>query len=562
MNKVLFVKGINYSQKVFLSLFVFLFFFITSVSALNFAGGDGTSGNPYQITNWTALNEVRNSLTSYYVLNANLSSATSDYTGIGNSWIPISNATTNFAGTFDGKNNTIGNLIITNATPQYASLFGYSSYANISNLGLPNINITAFFSSGAILGYQAGGTINNCWATGNVTQGVNVMGGLVGRQGAGNGIISNCYFIGNVTGGTNTIGGIVGMQDGGASVINCYSNGMIRSSGAAGDYVGGVVGRQAANGNILNVLFNGHASGRTYVGGIVGYSNGNITNATNEIGNVTSTGQYAGGITGFKQNGFINKSHNHATINNNNQIYGAGIAASVTTAIIQYCYNTGDVYGGSNGGNNGGLIGKLNSGSLLDSWSNGTINGRGGLVGWQSGGVVNRTYFTGRVNGVALIAGGVLGYRTSGSLSDSYAAGFVSNASQTQGGLVAMAFTGLPNSINSYWDINVTQQPLSPYGSGYYTPQMKNISSFSNWSIQLTNISYNNGYPFFGWEVGNDTATWLIWDGIIPPTPTIDQTHSKPITPYNSNVYRKSPYIRDNLFSNVNRYLKDVIGIN
>jgi hypothetical protein len=37
-----------------------------------FAGGDGTSGNPYQITNWHHLNNVRGHLSSNFTLVNNL----------------------------------------------------------------------------------------------------------------------------------------------------------------------------------------------------------------------------------------------------------------------------------------------------------------------------------------------------------------------------------------------------------------------------------------------------------------------------------------------------------
>jgi hypothetical protein len=48
--------------------------FLLFVPALHaqFAGGTGTSGNPYQVANATHLNNVRNHLGSYFIQTANI----------------------------------------------------------------------------------------------------------------------------------------------------------------------------------------------------------------------------------------------------------------------------------------------------------------------------------------------------------------------------------------------------------------------------------------------------------------------------------------------------------
>ena len=104
-------------------IFVLSYVFILLVSnvPLSFATfssvggvGNGTVENPYNITNWTTLNEVRDDLSANYNLINNISSATTDYPGIGDSWIAVGDPDemNPFVGTLDGLNNTISDLVI------------------------------------------------------------------------------------------------------------------------------------------------------------------------------------------------------------------------------------------------------------------------------------------------------------------------------------------------------------------------------------------------------------------------------------------------------------------
>ena len=73
----------------------------------SFSGeGEGTQSSPYQITNATQLNEIRNDLSAHYVLHNDI-----DMSSISN-WIPIGDADAKFSGTIDGNNYTIENLKI------------------------------------------------------------------------------------------------------------------------------------------------------------------------------------------------------------------------------------------------------------------------------------------------------------------------------------------------------------------------------------------------------------------------------------------------------------------
>lgn len=124
-------------KQVKLFLLALFLIFSTNISKAQFAGGDGTSGNPYQIITALQLNEVRNHLSSYFILNndidlADFLSETGSGYNVGEFWQPIYN----FTGNFDGNNHKIFNLKINRPTTNNIGLFGTSTNAVISNLGV------------------------------------------------------------------------------------------------------------------------------------------------------------------------------------------------------------------------------------------------------------------------------------------------------------------------------------------------------------------------------------------------------------------------------------------
>ena len=141
---------------------------------------------------------------------------------------------TTFRGSFDGNDKKISNLEI-NSASYCQGLFGAVGPGGIvKNLGLENINIEGADYVGGIAGTNDGGTIENCYATGDVTVNGEGGGGIVGGN---SGAIKNCYFVGDVKG-YEEVGGIVGSNDDG-TIENCYS-----TANVTGDTTraGGIVG--------------------------------------------------------------------------------------------------------------------------------------------------------------------------------------------------------------------------------------------------------------------------------------------------------------------------------
>ncbi len=219
---------------------------VTKLSNSLFEDGNGTSMNPYTITNWTQLQNINNFniLTQNYYFNLlnNLDSQTFGYTNLasntangGLGWHPLgdnytSDVVTRFRGTFDGLGNTISDLYI-NRLENFIGLFGYlHNAATIKNIGLLNTNITGTYYVGGVAGRNYG-TISNSYATGAVNGNMDV-GGLAGRN---YGTISNSYAKVAVDGDT-ILGGLVGYNDG--VITNSYSSGIVTGVSILGGLVG------------------------------------------------------------------------------------------------------------------------------------------------------------------------------------------------------------------------------------------------------------------------------------------------------------------------------------
>jgi len=129
-----------------------------------------------------------------------------------------------------------------------------------------------------------------------------------------------------------------------------------------------------------------------------------------------------------------------------------GVAS--VTSIIRNVGFTGDVSGD---GDVGGLVGELDGGSILSSYTTGAVTGTadvGGLVGQFDGGSILDSYATGGVNSTIDDAGGLVGQMSAGSIARSYATGDVTTP-EYGGGLVAY-MVGYGEVIDSFASGNVT----------------------------------------------------------------------------------------------------------
>ncbi len=284
--------------------------------ATSFAGGSGTSTNPYLISTPQQLARlaylINGSSSSsyrslYYEQTANLNMSAYWWDAIGYS------TSYYFGGHYNGGGFTIAGLYTeagTTSSYSYQGLFGYikgttSNFAEIHDVGIIDSNIQGYLYAGGIAGYAySSSTITNCYNTGSVT-------------------------------GSYSVGGIAGYADSSSTITNCYNTGSVSGSAGSDSSVGGIAGYAYSSSTITNCYNTGSVTGSYSVGGIAGNaSDSTITNCYN-TGSVTGS-NYVGGIAGSAYSSTITNCYNTGSVSGNNRV--GGIAGYIYSSTIRNCY--------------------------------------------------------------------------------------------------------------------------------------------------------------------------------------------------------------------------------
>ena len=274
----------------------------TNVTTSRPAQGDGSSSNPFQISNAKELAWFRDWVNGTYTVSGSESATThlnacakltadidlKDFCYAADasqnleelSWVPIGkNIERNYKGTFDGNNKTITNLYI-NATQKFMGLFGCTDQSTIKNLTFEYANVTNTQDIiGILVGYAGGSTLQNIK------------------------ISETCQIRGNYT------GGIAGILDGNA--YNCVNYATIQGK----EKVGGLFGSYQKTGNSITACAN--------------------------YGNVTATSQRVGGLVGDFSGGTIQDCANYGNVKGANSV--AGLAGYVHEGKIQNVFSYGNI---------------------------------------------------------------------------------------------------------------------------------------------------------------------------------------------------------------------------
>ncbi|MFW6285796.1 MAG: GLUG motif-containing protein [Nanoarchaeota archaeon] len=356
------------SQINFLKSFVIILLLFVGI-VFAFQGGDGTIGDPFQISSCTELQNMSSCLSCHYILNNDVDCGDTknwNYNGsVYQGFIPVGNCTGDcfsdgddywFNGSFDGKNKIIDGLFINRSNRDGVGLFGVIRDNSIKNLGLTNVQISGNNDIGGLVGGNFYGNIDNSYSNGDVN-GNNDIGGLVGVNYGGN--ITNSYSNGNIYG-NNYIGGLVGVNFYG-NITNSYSSGDVNGNNDIGG-IGGLVGHNFY-GNIDNSYSNSNVNGNNGVGGLFGANfYGNISNSYSS--GYVNGNNYIGGLFGVNYYGNIDNSYSSGYVNGNSSV--------------------------------GGLVG-LTSGNINNSFTVSSINGTnssfGGLIGEYFSGIIANTYW-------------------------------------------------------------------------------------------------------------------------------------------------------------------------
>ena len=165
-------------------------------------------------------------------------------------WSPIGTLNLNwsdvsrpFSGVFDGQNHTISNLTCTSVTNGYVGLFGNFD-GTVQNLILRDAQVTVEgLQAAAVVCENYKGQVLNCAMIGGSVKGKGVAGGVVCYN---RGTVENCYATGDVTslsgGRVCYAGGVVGYNYTEGTVQSCYAAGRVESEKHAGGAVGGNYG--------------------------------------------------------------------------------------------------------------------------------------------------------------------------------------------------------------------------------------------------------------------------------------------------------------------------------
>ena len=404
-----------------------------------FAGGNGSEADPYQITTIEHLNNVRNYLgvthtDKHFLLMNNIdltsyvSSGGEGYDD-GQGWQPIGYSTSAniynysncFFGSFDGGEHTISGLIINRQPTVYENyeqcgLFGALVDADVSNLNL---------------GVQVMGT--------------RFAAGLAGFTDQS--IIDNIQIVGDVTGNESYIGGLIGFADG-TMITNSSMTGTV-SSPAGSLHTGGLLG-DGTTVTIINCNTDATVSGNYSVGGLAG----SITSGSS-IAESFATGSVTGLITG-----------------NDLDTFTGGMVGFISSSSISLCYSTGDVSGSQS---------------------------VGGLCGVSSDGEVSDSYASGDVTGIDSV-GGLIGENSYSNITNTFAVGVVNSSGTKVGGLVGENYTF--SIFNCFYDSDTTGQwsdnlSIGIKGTPKTTEEMMQQATFTGWDFtNIWGIVENVTYPY------------------------------------------------------------------
>lgn len=307
----------------------------TDYAAADFAGGNGTVGDPYQIATPEQLAKLAKEVNSgiygqthsneYFKLTANLDLSA-------HRWIPIgtgagASSFHAFSGYFDGNGKTINGLYVDES--QYsAGLFGHFSGYEIKDLTIKD----GYVKTGS--GDQDGAGI------------------LIGSATRGNGMsisVENCSVSGTVESTGVATGGLAGYNSYG-SYKNCTADVTINGAGKAGGFVG-----EEFSGKYEDCVARGKVNGSWSVGGFVGvlFYESDVEHCAS-YGKVTAKDWNCGGFAGYvennvkisnsvafsdvesKVNGFEPKAGGFVGTNDNSTISNSHAAGAITMASSDY----------------------------------------------------------------------------------------------------------------------------------------------------------------------------------------------------------------------------------
>ncbi|PKK87534.1 MAG: hypothetical protein CVV63_00670 [Tenericutes bacterium HGW-Tenericutes-8] len=310
----------------------------------------GTEDNPRLIQTVEDFNNIKNDLSAFYRLEADLDFQNADFQN--------TYGTNAFQGKFDGNGHTIKNINM-NLITSYIGLFGYNK-GTIKNLTIENVNLaftTPTQNVGIVAGKNAGLIDNVTLKDSSVSltyarTGEIYVGGLVGLSETSskitNSTVENVDLDLTITGRTEPYVGLVAGRTQGAQLDQVTSTGSIDLSSQDTTFVGGLVGSMENVGTIPSNLSNAQATTSIEVSIDV------LTTLTND----PAMSVYVGGLLGASLGTTVTAVYADAQINltkvsntsTNNRMddeLSVGGIVGITTSSVTEALATGSITVGS-----------------------------------------------------------------------------------------------------------------------------------------------------------------------------------------------------------------------
>lgn len=427
-------------------------------AAAEFAGGDGSAEDPFQVETAEHLNAVRDHLDAHFVQTADINLGVAPWNE-GAGWEPIGTDDEAFTGSYDGDGFRISGMTIDRPDTSFLGLFLWVTDGLLSNVIMDNFTVTGGDYCGGLVGYIQEGTLIDCFADSFTVTGGGYCGGLAGLMYKGT--LIDCQAHGDVVGSGFYVGGLMG------AVIDiqiraCSASGNVEGVGGG---VGGLVGVLQES-----TMSDCHAHGDvvrsgSYVGGLIGQAYRAEISGSSASGAVEGEGIRVGGLIGLLWESSLSGSYATGSVVGSDRGVG-GLVGDAITSEIHGSSASGDVEGADD--EVGGLVGQLSASSLSGSYASGSVvggSGAGGLVGYVvDASTVSGCHAVGNVFGRDWGVGGLVGGNAGTIIVDCYATGRVESETGYVGGLVGVSYSTIRR-CRASGDVVANTLPFA-YGAG------------------------------------------------------------------------------------------------
>lgn len=263
--------------------------------------GLNVAGTAYTIIrNINQLQAINSNLSGKYALAADIDASATSTWNSGAGFVPIGGAGNYFTGVLDGLGHAVNNLHINRPVADNVGLIGWTSSAQLQNIGMLGGSIQGRGNVGALAGVLDYGAVENSFSGTPVSGSGNAVGGLVGLN---TGQIWNSHALASVAG-AGSVGGLVGASYDGGGLNNNYASGNVTGT----SNVGGLVG-YSFNTPIIYSYATGSVVGNNSVGGLAGTLDGAQVSFSYASGNVNAPGIGVGGLVGNNSGGSVGNSY-------------------------------------------------------------------------------------------------------------------------------------------------------------------------------------------------------------------------------------------------------------